>query len=71
MVEVKTNFFQFTKEMLDTLYLVIQSGEIPFLILATGNYYEIHSTNNKIVDKRIKPPTKDYLLSLLRERRLD
>lgn len=64
-VEVKTNFMQFTKDKLNTLNLVIQSGNIPFLILTTGNYYEIHSANNKVISKMTKPPTKEYLLSLL------
>lgn len=64
-VEIKTNLSLLTDEKLKTLYYVIQSGEIPFLILTTGSYYEIHSANNKIIKKMMEPPTKEYLLSLL------
>ena len=64
-VEIKTNLSMFTEDKLRMLDYVIKSGEIPFLILITGNYYEIHAANNRIIKKMMEPPTKEYLLSLL------
>jgi len=67
-VEVMTNLSMFTEDKLRMLDYVIQSGEIPFLILTNGSYYEIHAANNRLIKKMMKPPTKEYLLSLLDEK---
>ena len=63
-VEIKMNLMQFTQDMLKSLYEVVHCGDYPFLIITTGNYYEIHSANDAVIKKTTKAPTKEYLLSL-------
>lgn len=63
-VEIKMNLMQFTQDRLKTLREVVHCGDYPFLIITTGNYYEIHSANDAIIKKTAKAPTKEYLLSL-------
>lgn len=64
-VETKINIAQFSPERIKHLYYIIEQGKIPFLILATGDYYEIHSSCNKIIKKMTAPPSKEFLCSLL------
>ena len=57
--------FEYISGSWSTLLEMLQNGEIPFFILTTGYYYEIHSANNMIVGKMLTPPSKEYLLSIL------
>lgn len=64
-VEVKTDFSKTPMEWLQKMFAIVKSGQVPFLILTTGYYYEIHSINNDIVKKTLTVPTKEDLLVLL------
>lgn len=64
-VEVKTDFSKTPMEWLEKMFAIVKSGQVPFLILTTGYYYEIHSINNDIVKKTLTVPTKEELLVLL------
>lgn len=65
-VEVKTSFARINARWVERMYRIVKGGEAPFLILATGAYYEIHSVNDAVVKKMVTPPTKELLLSLLK-----
>lgn len=64
-VEVKNNLARINMDRIHSWLQMLQNGEIPFFILTTGYYYEIHSANNMIVGKMLTPPSKEYLLSIL------
>ena len=64
-VEVKSNLARINKDRIYSWLEMLQNGEIPFFILTTGYYYEIHSANNMIIGKMLTPPSKEYLLSML------
>lgn len=67
-VEVKTNFSITSIEWLQNMYALIRSGQVPFLILTNGIYYEIHSRHDNHILKKTKVPKKDDLLLLLNEK---
>ena len=52
-VDIKPKFWMFTVDKLLKLNYIIQSGEIPFLILSTGNYYEIYMANDIMNSEKI------------------
>lgn len=64
-VEIKASFTEIDARWLEKIYSIIKGEKVPFLILTTGSYYEIHSRNNTLVKKMTTPPTKELLLSLL------
>ena len=66
-VEVKSNMWSFDSLMVRRIKKVIARGEIPFVILSTGSYYEIHSSKDTIVEKRTSAPSKEYMLGLLND----
>ena len=64
-VEVKRDFSRIHTPWYEKVYSIIHEGIVPFLILTTGDYYEIHSAKSNQVTKLTSPPTKELLLSLL------
>lgn len=64
-VEVKTDFSHTPPGWGCMMNEIIREAKVPFLILSTGFYYEVHSTRNQIVKKLKDAPTKEFLLSIL------
>lgn len=64
-VEIKTDLSFAQPDWVKRMYEIVKNDNIPFWILTTGSYYEIHGSKNTIVKKMETPPTKDFLLSLM------
>lgn len=64
-VEVKSELSLFTPDILMKLQYAIYNNDIPFVILATVGYFEIHGHDNMLIKKCTTAPTKEELLKLL------
>lgn len=67
-VEVKSDLSRIIPDRLMKLKNIIYSDDIPFVILATTGYFEIHSSGNAVIKKETTAPTKRELLQLLEGR---
>ncbi|HEL1183406.1 TPA: hypothetical protein TVL29_002073 [Streptococcus equi subsp. zooepidemicus] len=64
-VEVKSDISRVTADWLERVKNTIECVDVPIIILAVGNYYEIHLKKNGKMTKSTTPPSKEYLLSLI------
>lgn len=64
-VEVKSNLSLIMPDTIMKLQYAIYNSDIPFVILATTGYFEIHGHGNTLIKKSTTAPTKEKLLRLL------
>ena len=64
-IEVMADFVSIESDWIRKVQEVVSGKKVPFLIISTGFYYEIHSTETSAVRKFTKPPSKEVLASLL------
>ena len=67
-VEAKSDFSLFTPVILMKLQYAIYNDDIPFVILATAGYFEVHGQGNNVIQKSTTAPAKVELLQLLAEK---
>lgn len=67
-VEAKRDLSLIDPDVLKKLHEVIYNGDIPFIILATTGYFEIHGKDNSLIMKYSVAPSKEELLRLLNEK---
>ena len=70
-VEIKSDFSNITPEWRSKMSEILKAARVPFLILSTGFYYEVHYTHKPIVKKLQEAPSKDMLLSILSGKECD
>lgn len=70
-VEVKSDLTLMSPHWIQQVQEVIKKKIVPFFILSTGFYHEIHSTQTGSVKKLNKVPSKEFLLSMLDAKEVD
>ena len=66
-----SDFSNITPEWRSKMSEILKAARVPFLILSTGFYYEVHYTHKPIVKKLQEAPSKDMLLSILSGKECD
>lgn len=67
-IEAKSDLSLFTSDILVKLQYAIYNDDIPFVILATAGYFEVHGQGNTVIKKSTTVPAKVELLQLLAEK---